>query len=425
MAEAGGPLAGSGQGEPQVEFRRGGWRELLRNRRFLLLELSGALSSAGYAVYSVSVLFLAYGITGNLLIAGFVLFIEYGVYTLTFLIAPWVDRAPDKRTILLVCFPVQAAVSGLIAVEIARGTLTVPVLLAAVLVLALLWDFAWAVYMIAPRMVVEKRLLFAANGVSSAIGVGTQVGGYAGGGALVYFVGPEGGATAYAILLLAAAVAAVPLSLRLAGSQAPSRFIESFREGWAAFRGRAGRALRQFAAVEVLYGFFAALPPLFLTAIAYERFDDPAAAYGILVTAYAVGGSVGGIVVGHYNPRRSVGTLIVTMTLAGGVLTLLLIPSPASALVLAGIFATVGAVFSVRYDAKYTWVRGTFPPETLGRMVSNVYLFTGVSQTVGALVIGFVSPSVSLTALLLFGGAGLIVAGLVTFSVPFIRRLSF
>jgi predicted MFS family arabinose efflux permease len=382
------------------------------------------LSGAGYAVYSVSVLFLAYGITGNLLVAGVVLFIEYGVYTLTFLIAPFVDRTRDKRTILLFCFPVQAVASAFLAFELSRGTLTVPLLLGAVFLLALLWDFAWTVYMVAPRIVVEKRLLFAADGFSSAIGVGTQVGGYAGGGALVYFVGPEGGATAYALLLVAAALASIPLSLRVE-SVSVSGFAESFREGWAAFRGRAGRFLRQFAAVETLYGFFAALPPLFLTAVAYERFNDPSAAYGLLVTVYAVGGSVAGVVVGHYNPRRSVGVLLVTMPLAAGLLTLLLIPAAVPAIIVATLFATLGAVFSARYDAKYTWVRGTFPPETLGRVTSNIYLFTGVSQTAGALVIAALSPTVGLPTLLLLGGGGLIVAGLAAFSVPFIRRLSF
>lgn len=406
------------------EYRRGGWGELLRNRRFLLLELSGALSGAGYAVYSVSVLFLAYGISGNLLVAGVVLFIEYGVYTLTFLVAPFVDRALDKRTILLIAFPIQAATSALLAVELAHGTLTTATLLAAVFVLALLWDFAWTVYMIAPRLVVEKRLLFATSGVSNAIGVGTQVGGYAGGGALVYFVGPEGGATAYAVLLVLAAIATLPLSLRVERKGA-ARFVQSFREGWESFRGRAGRALRQLAGLEVLYGFFIALPPLALTAVAYERFADPSGAYALLVTTYAVGGSIGGIVVGHLNPRRSVGLLLVTLPFVGGLLTLLLVPVPASAVLLAGLFAALGAVFSARYEAKYTWVRGTFPPETLGRMTSNLYLFTGIAQTVGALVIGALSPGVGLTSLLLLGGVGLLTTGLVAVSLPSIRRLSF
>lgn len=424
MPDSVGPSAPPSDAGEAIEHRRGGWKELLRNRRFLLLNLSGALSSGGYAVYSVSVLFLAYGITQNLFVAGLVLFIEYGIYTLTFLIAPFVDRARDKRTVLLLCFPVQAATSAWIAVELARGALSVPELLVAVLLLALLWDFAWTVYMIAPRMVVEKRLLFAADGLSSAIGVGTQIGGYAGGGALVYFIGPEGGAWAYAVLLVAAALASVPLSLR-SERAGPSRFWESLKEGWSSFRGRAGRALRQFVGVEAVYGFFAALPPLFLTAIAYERFPDHSAAYGLLVTLYAVGGSVGGIVVGHLNPRRSVGVLLVTMPLVAGALTLILLPAGDSLFIVGALFVSLGAVFSARYDAKYTWIRGTFPEEVLGRMTSNVYLFTGASQTVGALTIGALSPNAGLPALLVLGGTGLALAGLLALAVPFIRRLSF
>ncbi len=375
-------------------------------------------------MYAVSVLFLAYGLTGNLLIAGAVLFVEYGVYTATFLVAPIVDRAHDKRTILLVCFPIQAAAAGALAYELHAGTLTVGVLLGLVFVLALLWDFDWAVFVVAPPIVLEKRQLFVAEGFGSIISVGTQVGGYAGGGALVYLVGPFGGATAYAGLLIAATAVAVPLALHVAESPR-TPFWVTFRRGWDSFRGAAGRSLRQLGGLEVFVGFFSAVPPLLITAIAYQRFATPSAVYGPLVTAFAVGGSVAGVAVGHLNPRRHVGWLLVLTPTAAGACLLALAPPFPSIVVLALLLAGVGAALAVRYIARYTWLQGTYPPELLGRLGANLYFFTGVSGSIAVLVVGTISVGISLGTLLVIDAAGLLVGGLVALALPQIRRMAF
>ncbi len=408
----------------ESEYRHGGWRELFRNRRFLLFEATAGFASAGYAIYSVSVLFLAYGLTGNLLIAGLVLFIEYGVYTATFLFAPIVDRAKDKRTILLACYPVQAAAAVTLAATLRTGTLSIPLLLVLVFVLALMWDFVWAVFMIAPPLVLPKRLLFAGDAFGNALSVGTQVGGYAGGGALLYFIGPYGGASAYAVLLVAAGLVAVPLALPVARPP-ETRFWETFRRGWDSFRGSAGRALRSLAAVDSFLGFFAAIPPLLIPAIAYQRFSDPAAVYGPLVTAYALGGSLAAIAVGQWNPRRSVGRLLVLSPLLGGVGVIVLDPFSFSAWAVGGLLAGVGATFSVRYSAKYSWVQGSYPSEALGRLVSNLYLFTGVSGTLAVLLVGSLSTGISLVALELLTGVGLVAGGLFALASRSVRRMAF
>ena len=407
-----------------AEYRHGGWKQLLGNRRFLLFEATSAFAGAGYAVYSVSVLFLAYGLTGNLLIAGLVLFIEYGVYTATFLFAPLVDRARDKRTILLACYPVQAAAATILAVALRTGTLSTPLLLGLVFVLAVMWDFVWAVFMIAPPIVLPKRLLFAGDAFGNALSVGTQVGGYAGGGALLYFIGPYGGASAYAVLLVAAALAAVPLALPV--DQPPqTRFWETFRRGWDSFRGNAGRALRSLAAVDAVLGFFAVVPPLLIPAIAYQRFSDPAAVYGPLVTAYALGGSFAAIAVGQWNPRRSVGRILVLAPLLGGLGVLALDPFSVSAWTVGGLLAGVGATYSVRNSAKYSWVQGSYASETLGRLVSNLYLFTGISGTIAVLLVGSLSTEVPLVALELLTGLGLIAGGLFALASRSVRRMAF
>ena len=418
------PAAVLPSGPDETEYRHGGWRELLGNRRYLLYLGSSTFAGAGYAVYSVSVLFLAYGLSGNLLIAGVVLFIEYGVYTATFLVAPLVDRARDKRAILLVCYPLQALAAAALALELHAGTLSVPVLLGLVLVLAVLWDFVWAVFMVAPPIVLPKRQLFVADGLSSVVSVGTQVGGYAGGGALVYFVGPYGGASAYAVLLLAALLFAVPLALPI--ERPPTtHFLETFRRGWDLFRGKAGARLRALASVDTVFGFFSAVPPLLLPAIAFQRFAPAAPAYAVLVSAYALGGSLAGVVVGHYNPRRRVGTLLVLTPLGAGLGVLALGPSGSTLALLAVLLGGVGAASTVRYNAKYAWVQGSYAPELLGRLSANLYLFAGVAGSLAVLLTGSASVGVPLSTLELLDGIGLLAAGLATVAIPVLRRLAF
>jgi hypothetical protein len=406
--------------EPDV----GGWAELLRNRRYRLLTGAGACAGAGYAVYTVSVLYVAYGLTGNLLAPGLVLFIEYGVYTLTFLLAPIVDRARDKRTLLLACYPVQALAAVSLALALRTGTLTVPILLVLVLVLAVGWDFVWAVYNVAPRLVLPKRALFLGESLSSLLSTGTQVGGYAVGGALLYVVGPYGGAAAYGGLLLAAFGLTLPLALPV---DAPpvERFWRTFASGWAAFRGTAGRALRALAALESYVGFFGALPPLLVTAIAYQRFADPAAAYGALVTAYALGGALAVVAVGHANPRGSVGRLLVACPAIAGALLLSLPFLPAQVLAIGLALAAIGGATSVRYSAKYIWVQGTYAPELLGRLTSNLFLFTGVSSTAAVLLLGALSERLPVPALEGLAGAGLLGGAVLTVVLPEVRRLAF
>ena len=407
-----------------IEYRHGGWRELLHNRPYLLMQASSALAGAGYAVYSVSVVFLAYGITGNLLVAGAVFFIETGVYTMTFLVAPIVDRARNKRSILLACYPFQALAAGVLAYALHTGHASIPLLLGVSFVVALGWDFVWAAFMVAPPILVPKRQLYIADSLNNIVGAGTQIGGYAGGGALLYFIGPVGGASAYVVILLAAIIVTLPLSLRVENPPT-TPFWETFRRGWDAFRGSTGRTFRALATMETYLGFFTTLPALLVTAIAYQRFADPAGAYGILITLFALGGSAAGIVVGHYNPRRSVGFILLLCPVLAGVFMLALVPSSNSIVIVGALLALVGAALTVRYTAKFTWVQGSYPPEILGRLSSNVYLFTGATASIAVLLVGTLSLTVSLSTLLLLTGVGLIAGGVLCLALTPIRQMAF
>ena len=65
-----------------------GYLDLFRNRRFALGITSSGLAWGGYAVYEVSVLLLSYRISHSLAIAGLVLLVEFGAYSVTFIAGP-------------------------------------------------------------------------------------------------------------------------------------------------------------------------------------------------------------------------------------------------------------------------------------------------------------------------------------------------
>jgi MFS family permease len=177
--------------------------------------------------------------------------------------------------------------------------------------------------------------------------------------------------------------------------------------------------------MEIYLGFFTTLPALLVTAIAYQRFANPAGAYGALITAYALGGSLTGIVVGHYNPRRLVGVILVLCPTVAGIFTLVMAPSSVSGLLVGALIAIVGAALTVRFTAKYTWIQGSYPPEVIGRLSSNLYLFTGATASVAVLLVGTLSLQVSLANLLLFTGIGLIGGGILCVALSPIRRMAF
>jgi hypothetical protein len=218
-------------GLPGGSGRPGSYRSVLRNRRFLLYQSSAILASTGYAVYSISIPWIAYLNSGSFVVVGLVLFLELGVYALTFLVAPLVDRAADKRVVFLIGYPIQAVAATVLAYSASRGELHLALLLVLVAILSVAWDFEWAVFQVAPRTLLSKDELFAGQGLASALGAGVQVGGYAAGAGLILISGAVGSGYLYAALLAMATVLAALVPLR-GGRSTERDYAAGFREGW-------------------------------------------------------------------------------------------------------------------------------------------------------------------------------------------------
>src|SRR5271170_3182723 len=161
---------------------------LLRNRSFRSYFLALASGEAGYSVYAVAVIWLALKISGSAEFIGVVVGLEFGIYALSFAVAPFVDRVANLRTILLIGFPLQGVLATLLGVLAVQGRLTPLLLLVLVAAISLLWDFTWtALNAILPRIVAPDDL-FAANGLSGTVSGGNQIAGFAVGAALLVFV---------------------------------------------------------------------------------------------------------------------------------------------------------------------------------------------------------------------------------------------
>lgn len=401
-----------------------GFRTVLRNRPYLLWLASSNVASVGYSVYSISIVWLAYVATHSYAVVGLVLFAEYATYAGTFLIAPLADRVTNQRTIYLVCYPAQALAAALLGVAVLRGFLTVPLLLGLIVLISALWDLAWAAYQAAPRLLLSREELFAAEGVGGAIGGANSIAGYAAGGVLIVFVGAAGGMYLYAALLTLGAILAVGLAIH-PGPSAETGFAESFRSGWRVLTSEPGHSLLQLVSVDAIQAFFTSGVALLITLISITVFASSGVAYGILFAAYVIGGVAAGLVLGWTNPRGRAGmVMVISLGASGLVFSLVgLVPPILALFVLAWVL--IGVMTTSYTNSKYAFVRGSVDPSKLARVSANMYLLPGITSAVGALTLGIWANSSNSPLFGLTIGVGFLVAGLLATLLPGVKALRY
>ena len=404
--------------------RAGGYRALLRNRPWLLWEVSATAATVGYSVYAISIPWFAYRATGNFLVVGLVLFAEVGIYSLTFLAGPIVDRARNKRSVYLACYPAQAVAAAVLGLAIGMGFLSLALLFGLIGFLSLLWDFTWATNNVVPRLLLDKDQLFRAGGLGTLLGGATQLGGYSAGAFIVIVVGPSGGMLLYAAFLAAATVLVLPVSLPSPPSPRAG-YLAEFRDGWRYFSAKTGTALRQLATVEVVRGFFSIAPTLLIVVVAARQFVGSSDAYSILFVAWVVGGVAIALFLGEWNPRRRIGWVLIGSVASGAFLVALAVVPGLALLPGAAVWFFIGCAGTAYTSVLYVYLRGAYPPEAIGRITANLYLFTGTSASAGAVVLGAVAESWSLTDFGALIALGLASVGGLLLALPAIRRLVF
>jgi hypothetical protein len=399
------------------------YRALLTDRRFLPFFLGESAGSTGYAVYAITVPWLAYQIGGPRAL-GLALLVEFGIYSLSFLAGPFIDRVRSLRTVLVAGYVGQAALAALLGLIAAGGHLSVLTLLAIVVPLSAVWDFTWTAQNAAPPRLVPTSDLLRANGIIGAVSGGNQVAGYAAGAGLVLFVGPAGGMFLYAALNVVAAL----LSLGVVAPRleiALPKLGESFRQGWAYFLGGPGRPLLQISAMGAAQSFVSAAPVLLLTVLAASR-SGGVTIYALSFTAFALGGVAGSLALGQWAPRRRLGRVFALGAVAeAGLLVVAVLLAPYEPFS-APAWAAVGAVDVTFYTVLLAYYQGSSPPELIGRTASNAYLFRGTARAVGSLVLAGLLVTVDPVPLALGVGAALVAVGTVApLALPAARRMGF
>ncbi|MCI4351605.1 MAG: hypothetical protein L3K15_08875 [Thermoplasmata archaeon] len=399
------------------------YRGLLRNRRFLWYFFQGSSSGVGYAIYAITVPFLAYRITGGFLLPGAVLFVEYLAYSLTFLLGPVVDRAHNKRTILLASYPAMAVIALALGLTFSLGALTPALLLLLVAALSILWDLPWMVGQAAPAWLLPPDALFRSQGLLGVLGGGVELLGYAGGGILLAAAASGTAMYLYAGLLVLATVCSIPLSLTPHRDESTT-LRSSFRAGWKMLAGAAGRPLRELAGFSVLRDFFLAAPTLLAVLLA-PHFAHPAAAYSTMFVGYIAGWILGGLVLGRWNPRSFVGPLLLATTgAAGALLALGYLATPDLAAVVTVWFLT-GMVGAGYLGTKYAYLQGTIPSSALARVIANLYLFSGVASAAGGLALGALATTEPLGLWVVVVSVGSVAAAVIGANFRSLRRLAY
>ena len=402
-----------------------GYLALFRNRRLALGLSSSGLAWGGYAVYEISVLLLSYQISHSLAIAGVVLLVEFGAYSITFIAGPTVDRASNLRTVLLLGYGLQALFAFVIGLTLQSGHLSVPVLLVLVAGISLVWDFTWtADNALIPRLVSDGEL-FRANALFNAISGGNTVAGFGVGAALLLFVGPGGGMFVYAALNLAAAVIVIPLSLP-AVRTATTGFLQDFWDGWKELGTGEGHPLLQLAVFSSAQGFFTGAGPLLITLLTQKEFVNPTFSYALLFTAFTVGGVTGGLILGYLNPRNRVSWVMFGCTAVEGLLILAAVhaaPAIFPSLILWFLTGVMAAGF---YQSYLSYLQAKVPKDRFGRVLTNLYLFRGIPTALGAVTVGALAslwgaPMLGWVIALTYGLCAVLGPAL----LPGIRRLAF
>jgi hypothetical protein len=398
---------------------------LLRSRSFRSYFLALASGEAGYSVYAVAVIWLALKISGSAEFTGVVVGLEFGIYALSFAVAPFVDRVANLRTILLIGFPLQGVLATLLGVLASEGRLTPFLLLVLVAAISLLWDFTWtALNAILPRIVAPDDL-FAANGLSGTVSGGNQIAGFAVGAALLVFVGPAYGMLLYGAFNFLGAVLAIPLDARLA--RPPSTgFRAEFLEGWRYLTHATSPPMLKLVVFSAAQGIVSGTAPVLVAIVADRRFPDPLAAYGLMFTAFAIGGVAGSFLLGAVAPRRSVGAILAGATALEGVLLLAAIEAAPSVGPSIAAWFAVGFVDVAFYTTLLVLLQAATPSALIARTMGNTYLFRGSARAAGAALVGVAVASyapvpVGIGLAIVFLAVGLGGAGL----APGLRRLSF
>jgi MFS family permease len=353
-------------------------------RAFRLMFLGRTTSLVGNAFANVALAFAVLDLTGSKADLGYVLAAR-SLPQVVFLLAGgiWADRLPRHQVMV-----VSNVISGLSQAAIAALLLLGHAHIWELMVLGAVNGMSSAFFFPAAAGIVPQtvpqRMLQSANAV---LRLGTNasfITGAAVGGLIVAATNPGVGlacdAASFLIAALLLAMIRLPPGLRMEGSN----FLAELSDGWREFRSRPW-----LWAIVLQFGFTNAIEQgtqsVLGPAIAKDHFGG-AAAWGLVLTAQALGLIVGGLLLLRFRPRRLLLVATFGFLLTIPFLLALAGPLPLVGVVAAAAVAGIGIeIFGILWD---TTMQQEIPQEKLSRVYSYDALGSFVLIPLGLAVAG-------------------------------------
>jgi len=391
----------------------------LAERPFRMLWLGQTTSAMGDALMPVAIVFAVLHLGGDAAGIGLVL-TAFSVPRLIFILAGgvWADRLPRQR-VMLAADVVRGAVEIVIAVLLLTGN-------------AQLWHLAVGSAVIGSAsaffvpassglmpQVLSDLHLQPGNALMSLSRSATSIVGPSISGLLVATVGVGWVFVADAATYVASTISLLLLRVPRPAQPAPrTSFVSELAGGWREVTSRPWLriALAAFGISNVSLAPFFILGPIIA-----ERSLGGAPDWGLIVTAQAVGGLVGGLVALRWRPARPIAAGFMIGPLFFVPLYLLAAPLAVPLIMAASLVAV--ACMELSNTWWYTVLQQQIPPQALSRVSSYDWLVSLVFQPLGFMLVGPVSEAIG-APLTLIGAATLgVMANVAVLLVPSIRQM--
>jgi MFS family permease len=404
---------------PSLRDRMGPLLGPLGEGPFRMLWLGQATSAVGDAMIPVAIAFAVIGLGGDVAGIGLVL-TAFTIPRLVFILigGVWADRLPRQR-VMLAADVIRGAVEVIFAVLLLGGSAELWHLAAGAAVIgAASAFFAPASTGLIPQVVSPQRLQ-QGNALMSLSRGATGIIGPSVSGLLVATVGVGWVFAIDAATFVASTVSLLLLRVPRSVEPAPhASFLAELAGGWREVVSRTWlrTAIGAFAVSNVCLAPFFVLGPF----VAERSLNGPAD-WGLIVTAQAVGGLLGGIVALRWRPARPIAAGFMLGPIFFVPLLFLAPPVAVPLIMLASLLALASMELSNTWW--YTVLQQQIPPQALSRVSSYDWLVSLIFQPLGFMLVGPVSQSIGPTTTLVAAASVGIATNLIALSVPSIRAL--
>ncbi|GAA0596016.1 MFS transporter [Kribbella sandramycini] len=399
------------------------WGVLARQRDYRLVLSAGLISLTGDWLLRTGLAFQVYVLTGSTLASGGLLLASFApTVLLGSLAGVFVDRWDQRRT-MIVANLLNAAV--LLPLLFVRDASVLWIVYAVVLAQACLQQFFQPAEQSVIPLLVPSEQLITANALNSQIRDVARLVGAAVGGLLAAVGGLPLLAVADAAALLIAATLLSAVRHRTTRvrelTEAAGSAVRRLRTEWIeglrlCVGGSAMRLLFVFCLVTGLGE--GVMSTLFAPFVSTELGGD-GKAYGLIVSAQAVGGIVGGLVAASLGTRLRAATMWGVGALLFGVIDLVLFCYPLVWDSLAPAFVcmiAVGLPGAFAVAGMMTVLQRLTTDGTRGRVFGAVLAAKGLTVLIGIAAAGLLGEVVGIIPLLIFQGLGYVGGGVVILS---------